>query len=367
MKILLIIPTLNRAGAEKVVLTIVNNLVKNTNNQVVLCTLFNEESWLKENFKENLSKQVRLVTLGKKLGFDLKIIFKLFFFIVKEKPNVIHTHLDSINYIFFTRLVSVFSKIKFFHTIHSQSDKEVKSKIMFYIRHFFYKNKLIRPITISSLSNLSFEEHFKMRATMIENCINKVEKSNNYEDVKLYIGDLKKKYDKVFVSIGNLLILKNQIELVKSFEILQKKGYNVCLVLIGGYRKESAVVFETIQTIKPDNVFLLGAKENATDYLFETDAFILPSIYEGLPITLLEALSVGCVPICTKVGGIPNVVTHNKNGYLIDDSSKTEIIKTIETFLKSKINLSEDCKKFFEQRFSIETYIIKHLDLYKQQ
>lgn len=45
------------------------------------------------------------------------------------------------------------------------------------------------------------------------------------------------------------------------------------------------------------------------------DAMCLPSIWEGLPVTLLEALSVGCIPICSNVGGIPDVIESGMNGF----------------------------------------------------
>ena len=69
------------------------------------------------------------------------------------------------------------------------------------------------------------------------------------------------------------------------------------------------------------------------DYLFSSDVFVLPSTYEGLPLTLLEAMAAGLPIIATAVGGAPDIV--NDNGILIQPGKKEELISAM-------IKLSED-------------------------
>lgn len=71
------------------------------------------------------------------------------------------------------------------------------------------------------------------------------------------------------------------------------------------------------------------------------DAMCLPSIWEGLPVTLLEALSVGCVPICSNVGGIPDVVESGINGFLSSSSSEEDYY---EAMLEYFAKLEEEIK-----------------------
>ena len=78
---------------------------------------------------------------------------------------------------------------------------------------------------------------------------------------------------------------------------------------------------------KPPNVYFLGKVTNVSDYLLCADAFVLTSIFEGLPISLLEALSAGVIPVCTPVGGIINIVTKNI-GFLSEDVSKDAYSQT---------------------------------------
>ncbi|WP_449440722.1 glycosyltransferase [Pedobacter steynii] len=65
----------------------------------------------------------------------------------------------------------------------------------------------------------------------------------------------------------------------------------------------------------------IEGRHNVVDYLSIADAFCLSSIFEGMPISLIEALSVGCIPICTPVGGISQMIKHGKTGFLSRDVS----------------------------------------------
>ena len=74
-------------------------------------------------------------------------------------------------------------------------------------------------------------------------------------------------------------------------------------------------------------------------YLNIADAFILPSYNEGLPISILEAMSYDLPVISTSVGGIPEVVINNYNGYLFQPEIKIELKNIIENIIKYPENL----------------------------
>jgi glycosyltransferase involved in cell wall biosynthesis len=84
------------------------------------------------------------------------------------------------------------------------------------------------------------------------------------------------------------------------------------------------------------------------------DVFILPSYNEGVPISILEAMSYGKPIIATNVGGIPEIVIMNKNGLLIDPGKPDQIEKAINTLLENP----ELVKEFGENS---EKMIQKHL------
>ena len=98
------------------------------------------------------------------------------------------------------------------------------------------------------------------------------------------------------------------------------------------------------------------------------DIFILPSYNEGLPIAILEAMSYGCPIISTTVGGIPAVVKHGVNGYLINPGNITEIQNAILSFIHNRDKIEKYGRQSLKliNVFLPETVFRTLCNLYKQ-
>ncbi len=363
MKVVQLIPTLNRAGAEKVVVTLANELFKN-GQEVIVYTLYDEKDWLVKNFKDELLDNITIRSFGKKTGLDIFIFFRVFFRILKDKPDVIHSHLASINYLLLGFLYNFVLRVKYVHTVHNDADKEVRAGTEARVRKILFKRKLVKPITISEKSKASFFSFYHLESTLIPNSIRKPIPSVHFEKVKEEVTRLQKEGSSVLVNIGRVSNQKNQLQLVDAVQELNNNGANIQLLIIGGYRPGEEDLLNKIKTKTSDKIHLLGEKNNATDYLFLADAFILPSFYEGLPITLLEAMSLGCTPICSPVGGIQDVIKNGVNGYLLQSPDKEHIKKGITTFFDSNTSIKEECIAYYKENFDVSSYIKKHLKCY---
>lgn len=93
--------------------------------------------------------------------------------------------------------------------------------------------------------------------------------------------------------------------------------------------------------------------DNMMNYLKQGKIFVLPSLTEGFPNVILEAMSVGLPVIATKVGGIPDIVTHGETGFLIETRNSSQIRKYIEVLLndnslyeKMRQNCLREVKKY---------------------
>lgn len=97
-------------------------------------------------------------------------------------------------------------------------------------------------------------------------------------------------------------------------------------------------------------------------------AMCLPSIWEGLPVTLLEAFSVGCIPICSNVGGIPDVVSSGYNGILSSSPSEEDYYQAMKEFLllsnEDIGRLSDNCRVSFEN-YNIVNTVTTYIKTYK--
>lgn len=112
---------------------------------------------------------------------------------------------------------------------------------------------------------------------------------------------------------------------------------------------------------------LAGNIPSAASLLSAFDIFVLPSIKEGLPYVILEAGLAGLAVIATSVGGIPEMIDHEKSGILVPTKNPEKIKRAIETLKNhSEIRQSygENLKKSVESGFSLEKMVRGTVDLY---
>ena len=152
-------------------------------------------------------------------------------------------------------------------------------------------------------------------------------------------------------------LVKNQNLLIHAFNELNQKGFNFILLVIGdGFD-------DNFKSRACEKIHFLGLKNNVSDYLNCADAFCLTSNYEGLPISLLEAISCGVVPICTNVGGISDVIEDGVTGFL-SNVDKASYVDAIERYTMETIKTSKLISKF-KNEFSIHACALKYLAIYE--
>jgi glycosyltransferase involved in cell wall biosynthesis len=105
------------------------------------------------------------------------------------------------------------------------------------------------------------------------------------------------------------------------------------------------------------------------ELFYKADGMCLPSLYEGLPMTLLESIAVGCIPICSPVGGIVNVITNGENGVLSKSSSEEDYYYAMKSFLSKSddeiIKMKEAAKASFKD-YDICKTAQEYLNVYNQ-
>ena len=339
MKILEIIPQLNQGGAERFVIDLCNELSKE--HEVVLVVLHNVDNH--GFFRKELSKQVRLISMNKRMGMDWKLFFRVAKLIKEEKPNVVHTHLRAILYTILS--FTFFSKIKFIHTVHNDAKMEAAEGISKWCRKFAFGLKRVHPVTISEESQRSFEDFYHLPSTLIYNGRPEYNFNTDISAVQQELENIKtNKQAKIIVNIARIQPQKNQLPLAKAIDNLNKQGYAIELAIIGS--KTDKQIVNDIEALHSPYVHLLDVRTNPRDYMRAADAFCLSSIYEGMPITLIECFSVGAIPLCTPVGGNVNMIQDGENGLLAKSANQEDLEKMLIRFLE----LPNDCQKSIKQQ-----------------
>lgn len=360
MKIIQLTYNLCSGGAEKFVVDLSNQLAAE-GHDVTLCILrtdLDKDSIFNKQF---LSEKVKFHSLKLSPGFSPSKCQKVDKYIKSQRPDIVHCHLNVIPYIFKT---SIFNRnIKFFHTLHNIAANTGGVGIQYHLNKFFYRHNLIRSVCISRLCQHSYEEYYKLyNAPYIDNGRAIVSPSEKHKDVEKEIISYKKSQKtKVFIHVARFNKQKNQHLLIDSFNRLSAENVDYTLLVIG--RDFDTPDGRKLQDIANDRIHFLGEKDNVSDYLLCSDAFCLSSSYEGLPISILEALSCGVTPICTPVGGIPDVIKNKKNGYLSTGLDPDEYCSAIKQFIEKPIDKNQ-LIDFYKTNYSIEVCAKKYESLF---
>lgn len=309
-------------------------------------------------------KKVRYVNLKISPGFSLEKINRIENLVKDTRPDIIHCHLNVIPY--FYRLAMTNRKTKIFHTLHNLAEKTYESKYQFYINKFFYANRLIRPVTISRECQFSFEKLYKLQGVPnINNGCPEIHPTSLFPETLKEVASYKTNAaEPLFIHVARFHPQKNQELLVDAFNKLAAGQNRFTLLIIGnGFDTPKGL---ELQQKACRNIHFLGLKANVSDYLLCSDAFCLTSHYEGLPISLLEALSCGCVPICTAVGGITDVIEDKVEGYLSKDLSVDSYLTAIKAFMNCPGYISKKVlKTHFKNNYSMGQCTDKYLQLYR--
>ena len=115
------------------------------------------------------------------------------------------------------------------------------------------------------------------------------------------------------------------------------------------------------------NIHLIGARTNIGDYMSLVDYFVLTSDKEGLPLALLEAMSMGVVPVCTPAGGVKDVLRNGENGYMAEYVSDEAYYYTVKEALEGKEKISREAiMKEYKDKYSMEVCARHYMEIYKR-
>lgn len=327
-RVAVVIPNLVRGGAERMVVDLVNELVSCKELKVTLISLYRNDDM---GFVNDIDKRVELIELNKRLGFSVGVLFSLFIYVLKWRPDIIHTHLSALDYVLPVKIVLPW--IRVVHTVHSDARYEASRWVRLF-RAFFYLTGLVRAVAISENGVNSFVSVYRTRPTLIENG-----RSNfafNFSEIQSLKQQYKMqlKYDYVFLNIGRIELNKNQLELARAIVAVRASGVN-CILLLAG-RIEDQDLYAQVQDLanaNPGAIEYIGVLEDVSSYMYVCDAFLLSSYIEGMPMTILEAMSIPKIVVSTPAGGVPNMIENEVTGFISGGFDATALTEAINRYV----------------------------------
>ena len=307
-----------------------------------------ERVGIKENVRTFHLEMSRKITPLK----DLLAVLKLFLFLVKEKPLIIHTHTPKAGIV-----GMIASKMAFvphrFHTVAGMPLMEVqgvKRKILDFVEKVtylcatkVYPNSFgLKDIILEN--NFCKENKLKVLANGSSNGIDTAYFSKLLFSFESTVA-LKKKLgitqeDFVFVFVGRLVRDKGINEMVAAFEALQKEEGRIKLLLVGNYESDLDPLFpETIKKIETNTAIIsVGFQNDVRSYLSISNVLVFPSYREGFPNVVMQAGSMGLPAIVSDINGCNEIIINNKNGLIIAVKDQQAICNAMR-ILQSDISL----------------------------
>lgn len=172
----------------------------------------------------------------------------------------------------------------------------------------------------------------------------------------------------ILISVGRLAEAKDQVTLLKAMSILKERKVDVFLLLVGDGELRHLLESSIRQLELPGHVLLLGNRTDVDALMPQADCFVLSSQREGLPMVVLEAMASGLPIVSTRVGGIPEIVTAGKNGFLVEPGHPDQLADAIERILMQTEAISAMGpvnREKIEQNFSMHQTVNAYQRLYQ--
>src|SRR3990167_4555672 len=280
-----------------------------------------------------LSKNLKVFKLGPKATADdmiskIAYLVRSFLFVYKKNYDLVHAHafLPGIT----ARLLMIFKGIPAILTVHGTS---ITTNL---------NNFLLRRIEKFILTEICYSAQITVSQDFLE--IENINKKVYYIPNGVNIPDFNRvkvqKFKRLtLLFVGRLHPQKNLETLIQAVAILTKDSPDIQLLIVGN-GKQKALLKKLIQTLHLKNHVKLLGQKSGLDLIRlykSSNIFILPSIYEGQPLTLLEAWAAKLPVIVSNTGDCQYLVKDGKNGYLINNIlDSIQIAKVIKKALIDK-------------------------------
>ncbi len=386
-KVLHIITRLDRGGsAENTIITVTGLDKKKYEIALIKGPTF-ESNMSKEEYASVIANMKKARLKGVKLFnipfllrrinpfFDLLAFFSLYILLIKENPTIVHSHTSKAGLL--GRLAAKLAGVPIIvHTPHGHVFfgyfGPFKTKI------FILLEKLASRITdkIITLSNREKEDYILFKTAEEDKLsvicsgigLNKFKESllSEKQNLKKELGIPGNSL--IVGTAGRLVPVKGPEFLIKAAKYIISEYPDTYFIFTGDGPLEQDLKRKALEMGISENIIFLGWRNDVAKIISIYDIFVLPSLNEGMGRVLVEAMALGKPIVASNIGGIPDLVIHGKNGFLVPPKDPEELAKYIQILLedeekREKMGLAG---KEMSLNFSTENMVEKIAELYEE-
>lgn len=359
--VLHLIETSGPGGAENVLIRLVENLDRSRYRSLV-CLL--RDGWLKAQLQ---SRGIETIVNPQHRSLDFHWLFNLARLLRNRPIHVMHAHEFAMNV--YGSILSRMTGIPIVATVHGKNyywskwrrclayqfvaRQSVMVAVSEDLRQFVTQRLAIHPDNIRVVHN---GVHLRQHA--VSDRRNTIRKEMGINGSQPCIG-----------TVGNLYAVKGQAYLLRACAAVAKEFPDFVLLVAGRGEQLESLEEEARSLGIERNVRFLGFREDVPALLEAMDVFVLPSVSEGLPVSILEAMALGKAVVASNIGGIPEVVKDGTTGYLVPPSDPAALTAKILLLLhhpQLAADLGESGRKRVQEVFSLDKMVQEYESLYER-
>ncbi len=299
---------------------------------------------------------------------DIAAVFKLYRFLKKEKPSIVHTHTPKAGIVGMTAawFAGVPNRL---HTVAGMPLMEAsgfKRKVLNFVEKLTYRFATEVYPNSKGLYDFIIAENFTKasKLSIIGNGSSNGIDTKYFDPVSYSENDKISLRDKLkipqghflYIFVGRLVKDKGINELITAFSKLSDSNNTISLLLVGPFENDlDPLLPETLSTIeKHPNIYTVGYQSDVRPYFSIADALVFPSYREGFPNVVMQAGAMGLPSIVTDINGCNEIIAHGKNGLIIppkDTQALYNSIKQLSTQPSLFANLKANSREMITSRY----------------
>tara|TARA_R110001592_G_scaffold259451_1_gene523422 strand:- start:121 stop:1245 length:1125 start_codon:yes stop_codon:yes gene_type:complete len=364
MKIALVIPTMDRGGAEKQVVMLAKGLHELGHDvRVFLLTRDGHRS------EELRAAGVPVVVIGKRFKVDPTALFRLKKQLVDFAPDVVHTWLFAANS--FGRVAAKWAGVPIIIASERCVDPWKKSW------HFQIDRRLQRisqAITTNSSGVQDFyaangldPELFVVIPNGVESVESAVSQAIDREEAFRRLDIPVKR--RLIVAVGRLWPQKRVRDLIWAGELLATARGDTTLVIIGDGPQRDELLRHRDSVSSPLHVRFAGQREDVAELLPHAEQFWIASEYEGQSNAVIEAMLAGVPVIASNIPGNRDLVIDRETGWLFDVGDEADLVRSSLAAFNDpdgSHRISKQARQRIVDDFSLDAMIRRHVELYER-
>lgn len=360
ISVLFAIETSDPDGAEKMLINLADSLDKGSY-RPVFCLL--QEGWLAD---ESRARGYPTYVIPLEHTVDMRWVRQARKMVVSERIDVMHANEFAMNT--YCALVSAITNVPCIATVHGKNYSSDR-----WHRRAAYRVVARRAKLIAVSDDIKDFLATKVgipasRITTITNGIDVHRYSSAQSSRAVLRNELGLAADQPVIGcVGRLESVKGHTYLIRAARAVCQRHLRAMFVLAGQGQLREALEREVSELGLSQNVSFLGYRDDVSSVLAALDIFVLPSLSEGLPLSLLEAMAAGTPVVASNVGGIPEVISDGYSGLLADSGDAASIAGKLLALLDNPAlgkTLAKNARAVVLDRFGIDAMVCAYEELY---